>query len=69
MDRKINGFKSRGVRKADFYVLRGSLMPAVLLEVGFITNGAEAKSLEKGSYQKLIAESIADGIAAFIFTI
>ena len=66
MDRRINAFKSRGVRKADFYVLRGSLMPAVLLEVGFITNTVEARSLKKSSYQKLVAESIADGIAAFI---
>ncbi|MDR3238070.1 MAG: N-acetylmuramoyl-L-alanine amidase, partial [Spirochaetia bacterium] len=56
----------RGVRKADFYVLRGSLMPAVLVEIGFITNEAESKYLRQAVYQKLLADSIGNGIAEFI---
>ena len=66
MNRNIKSFKSRGVRKADFYVLRGSLMPAVLVEIGFITHAEESKSLKQTSYQKLIANSIADGVSKFI---
>jgi len=66
LDGKIKLFKSRGVRKADFYVLRGSLMPAVLVEVGFITNAREAQYLLKNDYQKNIAQGIALGVAQFI---
>ncbi|MCL1911079.1 MAG: N-acetylmuramoyl-L-alanine amidase [Leptospirales bacterium] len=66
MSKNVKPFKSRGVRKADFYVLRGALMPAVLVEVGFITNESESQSLNKQAYQKMLSESISSGIAAFI---
>ena len=66
MSKNVKPFKSRGVRKADFYVLRGALMPAVLVEIGFITNEPESQSLSKPAYQKMLSESISDGIAAFI---
>lgn len=66
LDRKITEFKSRGVHKADFYVLRGALMPAVLVEIGFITHQKEALNLKKDTYQEKIAEGISDGILKFI---
>lgn len=66
MDRRISEFKSRGVKKADFFVLRGSLMPAILAEIGYITNQKELGSLKKSSYQKKIAMGLGDGIEAFI---
>lgn len=66
MSRMNRRFKSRGVRKADFYVLRGALMPAVLIEVGFITNRKEAKWLIRRSHQRKIAEGIARGVIDFL---
>lgn len=63
---KISEFKSRGVHKADFYVLRGALMPAVLLEIGFITHQKEASYLKKDDYQDKIAAGISEGILNFI---
>jgi len=66
MEKKNRVFKSRGVRKADFYVLRGVLMPAVLVEVGFITNRKELQYLKKSSHQKKIADGVADGVVRFI---
>jgi len=66
MSKNVKPFKSRGVRKADFYVLRGVLMPAVLVEIGFITSESESQSLNKSVYQKILSENISDGIAAFI---
>lgn len=66
LDRKITEFKSRGVHKADFYVLRGALMPAVLVEIGFITHQKEASYLKKDSYQDKIADGISEGILKFI---
>lgn len=62
----VDEAKSRGVKKADFYVLRGSLMPAVLVEIGYISNAREAKMLRAQDYQKKIAEGIGRGILHFI---
>ncbi|WP_411822165.1 N-acetylmuramoyl-L-alanine amidase family protein [Leptospira sp. 'Mane'] len=53
---------SRGVKKADFSVLRGSLMPAVLIEMGYLTSPTESKILQDKSFQKKIARSIIKGI-------
>lgn len=66
INKSISEFKSRGVHKADFFVLRGSLMPAVLVEVGFITHQKEIKYLKTDSYQDKLAEGIVEGIANFI---
>ncbi|HVI74982.1 MAG TPA: N-acetylmuramoyl-L-alanine amidase [Anaeromyxobacteraceae bacterium] len=59
------GAEDRGVKQAPFYVLAGARMPAVLLEVGFISNAAEARRLATPAYQEEVARAIADGIAAW----
>ncbi|TAL33961.1 MAG: N-acetylmuramoyl-L-alanine amidase [Spirochaetes bacterium] len=64
--RLLTDHKARGVRKADFFVLRGSLMPAILVEIGFITNSAERASLQKDAYQDRVAEALYHGVAAFL---
>jgi len=66
IDKNISEFKSRGVHKADFFVLRGALMPAVLVEVGFITHLKEMKYLKTDDYQDKLAEGIVDGVTTFI---
>lgn len=66
LEKNIKDFRSRGVQRADFFVLRGALMPAVLVEVGFITNPREASFLKRADYQEKIAKGICDGIADFI---
>lgn len=66
LDSDIKEFKSRGVKKADFFVLRGSLMPAALVEIGYISNTTEARYLKKRSYQEKIARGISRGITDFI---
>jgi N-acetylmuramoyl-L-alanine amidase len=57
--------EDRGVKQAPFYVLAGARMPAVLLEVGFISHEAESARLRTRAYQDRAAQAIADGIAAF----
>ncbi len=66
LDKTIHEFKSKGVKKADFFVLRGCLMPSVLVEVGYITNPKEKKYLIDKNYQKRLAQGITAGIVAFI---
>ena len=66
MDNAVTKFKSRGVKKADFFVLRGSIMPATLVEIGYITNQREAQELQKASHQDKIARGIGNGVISFI---
>jgi len=53
---------SRGVKKGNFYVIRETSMPAVLVEGGFISNPEERVLLKSRDYQEKIARGIADGI-------
>ncbi|NLY03666.1 MAG: N-acetylmuramoyl-L-alanine amidase, partial [Campylobacter sp.] len=51
-------------REAPFWVLVGATMPAVLVEVGYISNSHDSKYLGKREYQKEIANGVANGIDA-----
>ena len=57
--------EDRGVKQAPFYVLAGARMPAVLVEVGFISHPEEARRLRSREYQERIADAVAVGIKAF----
>lgn len=54
--------KNRGEKKSRFYVLRNTLIPAILVEVGFLTNPKEVKLLQTGSYRQKIANGLAKSI-------
>lgn len=55
----------RGVHTANFYVVRWTNVPAVLVECGFLSNATERAKLRSPSYQAKLARGIADGIQAF----
>ncbi len=57
--------EDRGVKQAPFYVLAGASMPAVLVEVGFISHPAESRRLRTGVYQDRVARAIADAVATW----
>ena len=57
---------SRGVKQAGFKVLVTAFMPAVLVEIGFGTNAAEARFLEAPSNQKVVARAIADATTEYL---
>jgi N-acetylmuramoyl-L-alanine amidase len=59
------GAEDRGVKQAPFYVLAGARMPAVLLEVGFISHDDEGRKLRTRDYQERVAEAVVDGIRTF----
>ena len=54
-----------GVREAPFWVLVGALMPAVLLEVGYITHPSEGDLINNSKYQDALAKGLADGIDVY----
>lgn len=53
---------SRGVKKGNFYVIRETSMPAVIVEGGFISHPTERTNLKSIEYQEKIARGIADGV-------
>lgn len=55
----------RGVRQANFYVLRNTFAPAVLVEVGFLSNKSEEKLLRRADHRDKLAEGISRGIIQF----
>ena len=56
---------NRGVKQAGFYVLGGAAMPAVLIEIGFVTNPREERRLRESRYRDEIARAILSGIADY----
>ncbi|MEM8719089.1 MAG: N-acetylmuramoyl-L-alanine amidase [Cyanobacteria bacterium P01_G01_bin.39] len=64
----LNGVNidNRGIRRARFYVLRHSTMPAVLVEVGFLTGAVDSSRLKDPNHRRQMAEAIARGIIQYI---
>lgn len=60
------GTNGNGVRKADYRVLTHATCPAVLIELGYLSNYWEAKQLKNKDKQKQLAQAITDGIIDFI---
>jgi len=58
--------KSRGIKTANFSVLRNAYCPACLIEVGYLTNPTDATYLRRSSYKQKIAEAIAQGIIDYM---
>jgi N-acetylmuramoyl-L-alanine amidase len=56
------GLNDKGIREANFAVLRTSDMPAVLIEGAFISNPEEEKIIAKDEFRRLLAQSIVNGI-------
>jgi len=63
---KIKGLKSRGLRQANFAVLRGAYMPAALVEAAYISNVSDEKKLNNSRFRTRLAEAIAEGILKYI---
>ena len=54
-----------GIKDANFYVLKNVNIPAVLIEIGFLSNSREEHIIRNGYYRQRIAEGIAEGIDRF----
>jgi len=65
---KRTRLRNRGAFKKDFYVLRWSNMPALLVEGAFISNARDARLLRTSVGRRRIAWGIADGVAAWFAT-
>ncbi|MGH7720983.1 MAG: N-acetylmuramoyl-L-alanine amidase family protein, partial [Gemmatimonadaceae bacterium] len=63
---RVHDGPNRGVRQANFAVLRTSFMPAVLVELGFGSNAEEARYLTTPSHQTRMAGAIADAAMEYL---
>ena len=59
------GLTNRGVKTANFYVIKNSDKPATLMELAIITNPREEEHLTDEDYQNKLAEAIVKGIARY----
>jgi len=59
------GSVNRGVMQANFAVLRRTNMPAVLVELGYLTNSTEALNLNSPAWQRAVANAIFEGIVDY----
>jgi N-acetylmuramoyl-L-alanine amidase len=63
---QLTGTRSRGVRQAPFRVLMGATMPAVLVEVGFISNADEEELFRTSSYRARVVSAMAAAVEEFL---
>jgi N-acetylmuramoyl-L-alanine amidase len=56
----------RGVKRARFVVIKQNVLPAVLVEGGFVSNRMEAARVNQPSYRQSLAEAIARGLIRFV---
>ncbi len=61
-----NDSKARGIKAEEWFVVKNSNMPSVLIELGFVSNEKEALLLNDTTYLKKAALGIYNGIGAFI---
>ena len=58
---KVN---TRNVKESDFYVLKRTKTPAVLVELGYLSNAMECRLLSDKEYQETLADELVKGILA-----
>ncbi|MBF0486263.1 MAG: N-acetylmuramoyl-L-alanine amidase [Candidatus Omnitrophica bacterium] len=61
------GERSRGSKPQRYFVLRNTLVPAVLVEVGFLSNPKEEKQLKDPQFRQRIADTITKSILEFLY--
>lgn len=62
---KVPGMNRRIAKPGDYYIIRNSSMPAVIVELGYLNNPAELKKLKETWYQEYLAHAVAKGIAEY----
>lgn len=62
---RLTRAEDRGVKHANFQVLRDATAPAVLVEIGFLSNATERKRLADPAYRDKLVDGIVSGISAY----
>lgn len=67
--KNVGAVKNRGVKKAPFVVLVGATMPAILAEIGFVSNPKEEALMKKSEHRQRLAEALYRGVARYAETL
>jgi N-acetylmuramoyl-L-alanine amidase len=68
LDKNFPNIKNLGVKQAPFYVLIGAEMPAILVEMSFISNSDDAQHLKDERYLDRLAYEITEGVQSYMST-
>jgi len=68
LGKNFSHIKNLGVKQAPFYVLIGAEMPAILVEMSFISNQNDARHLKNDHFLTNIARDITSGIESYVST-
>ncbi len=63
--KKNPGLPNRGVKQAQYVVLTGTTMPAVLAEISFVSSPTDENNLQSSSYRQQVAEALYSGVADY----
>lgn len=63
---EATGFRDRGAKKEDFFVLTDTEMPSALIEVGYLTNPEDESKMWDDDFQNKVAMAIVEGIKEYI---
>jgi N-acetylmuramoyl-L-alanine amidase len=63
---EATGFADRKVKTANYYVIKNTKMPAILMEIGFISNSNEAQQMAQADFQQRVADAVYAGIKEYV---
>jgi N-acetylmuramoyl-L-alanine amidase len=63
---KATGLNNRGVKRANFFVVRKTWMPSILTEIAFISNPREEALLVTPAWRERVARGLADGVSNYV---
>lgn len=63
---RVLGLQDRGIKQANFAVLRGAYMPAALVETAYISNPDDEALLRDAKFRENVARAVSDGIIKYI---
>jgi N-acetylmuramoyl-L-alanine amidase/putative methionine-R-sulfoxide reductase with GAF domain len=63
--KKNPGLPNRGVKEAQYAVLTGTTMPAILAEISFVSSPTDENNLQSASYRQQIAQALYRGVARY----
>ena len=62
---RVRPIRDHGIHEAPFFVLLGAKMPAILVEVGYVTNPDEAAALSDKAYLDKLATGLVGGVLQY----